>query len=253
MEVTLMNNLEQISTKTMNVLFTFLASMENTALWICTPDYKKQLFLSDGFEKIWGRSKEQMFNSMKVWPETLVPEDLSLIKQELTQRSKEANRCSTVNFRIHRPDGELRFLKSTSFTTFDKSARPIALIGIDENLSAEQWHQSNIIHHKPLPILTELSLILDKQLTVVNAENPLPDTNAIKINDKVVYLTEREKQCLNYLIEGRSAKETAYYLKISTRTVETYLNNLRQKTNCRTKIKLIGTLQQQFMTRAIMQ
>jgi DNA-binding CsgD family transcriptional regulator len=248
-----MNDLEKIPPKTMNVLFTFLASMENTALWICTPDYKKQLFLSDGFEKIWGRPKEQMFNSIKVWVETLIPEDLTSIQQELSQRSKEANRCSTVNFRIHRPDGEVRFLKSTSFTTFDKSARPVALIGIDENLSAEQWHQSNIIHSKPLPILTELSLILDKQLTDANTATPSPETNAIKINDKIIYLTEREKQCLNYLIEGRSAKETAYFLKISTRTVETYLNNLRQKTNCKTKIKLIGTLQQQFMNHAHVQ
>ena len=44
------------------------------------------------------------------------------------------------------------------------------------------------------------------------------------------------------LQKGYSAKKTAYELGLSKRTVETYLNNLKQKFDCETKYQLLGML-----------
>lgn len=53
-------------------------------------------------------------------------------------------------------------------------------------------------------------------------------------------LSLREKHCLNYLLKGKTAKETAKLLRISPRTVEEYLTRLRQKLGCRYKRELIA-------------
>ncbi len=45
-------------------------------------------------------------------------------------------------------------------------------------------------------------------------------------------LTPRERQCLRYLLHFNTSKETAAALSLSPRTIEFYLDNLRDKLNC---------------------
>jgi len=52
-------------------------------------------------------------------------------------------------------------------------------------------------------------------------------------------LSKRESECLFYLIHGKTAKLIAKQLNISTRTVESYINNLKYKLNCETKNDII--------------
>lgn len=53
------------------------------------------------------------------------------------------------------------------------------------------------------------------------------------------HLSKREKQCLFYLIRGKTAKSIGEILHISYRTVECYINGLKDKLNCRTRSELI--------------
>lgn len=48
-------------------------------------------------------------------------------------------------------------------------------------------------------------------------------------------LTFREKQCLKWLLNGKSAKQTALHLSISRRTVESYFENIKVKLSCWSK------------------
>jgi len=55
----------------------------------------------------------------------------------------------------------------------------------------------------------------------------------------LIELSEREKSCLRYLLEGKTAKETAILLHLSHRTIEYYFENLKDKLNCMTKRELL--------------
>jgi DNA-binding CsgD family transcriptional regulator len=48
-------------------------------------------------------------------------------------------------------------------------------------------------------------------------------------------LSQREKECLMMLLQGKSAKETGVLLKLSSRTVESYLENTKNKLCCFSK------------------
>ncbi len=52
-------------------------------------------------------------------------------------------------------------------------------------------------------------------------------------------LSPREIDCVELILQGKTAKEIARHLNLSYRTVEFYLNNLRQKTGSRNKFELI--------------
>lgn len=53
------------------------------------------------------------------------------------------------------------------------------------------------------------------------------------------FLTNREMDCLFYLLRGKSSKQTAAILKISFRTVEQYIEQVKNKFQCETKSDLI--------------
>lgn len=54
-----------------------------------------------------------------------------------------------------------------------------------------------------------------------------------------IYATKQECLCLDLLSKGLTEKETAAVLNLSVRTVESYLNNLKNKLNCKYKSRLL--------------
>lgn len=63
------------------------------------------------------------------------------------------------------------------------------------------------------------------------------DSNKIYSNR---LLSLREKQCLHYFLNGKTAKETAILLGLSHRTIEEYFNNIKKKLGCQYKRDLLG-------------
>lgn len=65
----------------------------------------------------------------------------------------------------------------------------------------------------------------------------LKDMGVLSKADDIA-LTSRETQCIRYLLQGYTAAETAQLLELSKRTVEFYIENIKLKTNCNTKLEL---------------
>ena len=66
-----------------------------------------------------------------------------------------------------------------------------------------------------------------------------------------IYLSKRESECLLQLSLGKTAKETARALDLSPRTVEFYLNNIKEKTDCRTRTELVRAFNEYAMNRVM--
>ena len=54
-----------------------------------------------------------------------------------------------------------------------------------------------------------------------------------------IYLSQREAECVTYILYGRTIRAAAEQIGISSRTVEDYIVNARKKLNCNTKFELI--------------
>lgn len=55
-------------------------------------------------------------------------------------------------------------------------------------------------------------------------------------------LSKREYECLFFFSQGRTMKEIAEKMKLSPRTVEVHINNIKIKTGCHTRGELISSL-----------
>jgi len=57
---------------------------------------------------------------------------------------------------------------------------------------------------------------------------------------KIALLSKREKECIQLLLKGKSAKETASFLKLSPRTIEFYFENIKNKLSCNSKQEILS-------------
>lgn len=55
-----------------------------------------------------------------------------------------------------------------------------------------------------------------------------------------ISFTRREAECMVHLLKGKTLAKIASVLKLSSRTIEYYVNNMKTKLNCHSKYELIG-------------
>jgi two-component system response regulator NreC len=76
-------------------------------------------------------------------------------------------------------------------------------------------------------------------VTAVLVEDYVRQLHARSLTDSYHLLTERERQVLQLLAEGRSNKETAALLNLGVSTVETHRANLMQKLNLHNTAEIV--------------
>jgi DNA-binding CsgD family transcriptional regulator len=240
-------SIEQLTARSANLLFSFINNISSIACWIRSADYQKQLFVSQGYENIWGRSCQELYEHPENWIDTLVVDD----QLQVNQRKQQGNN-GTVVFRAKRPDGQIQFVKDQSCTLLSSDGKPIAVIGVGEVINPEHWEAlaKSSSFSPSNPGLTDFVGLLQQAYPysrLAIASNTIENEKRISsytlsLDGRQVKLTAREYQVLQYLKQGCGAKETARELEIDPRTVETYLNNIRQKTACRNKYVLMSKL-----------
>jgi len=81
-----------------------------------------------------------------------------------------------------------------------------------------------------------------KQTLSKLAEIGLPTKNFYLDNHNSqnnIKLTQRQLECLYYLVKGLTAKDTGEVMGLSYRTIEFYLKNTKAKLNCKSRVELI--------------
>lgn len=66
-----------------------------------------------------------------------------------------------------------------------------------------------------------------------------PCMTAVQEDFGLIKLTSRQRICALHLLQGMKYKEIADELKLSARTIECYVNQLKQKLKCRSKVELV--------------
>lgn len=241
-----------------NRMFTQLANQSSTVCWMRSLDYQRQLYISPNFETIFGGTCESLYEHPESWNDFLLPIDSTEITETIDHRTSNIMINDGNNhmfFRIGSPDGGVRYIRDWSLLIHNTAGDPIAIAGIGENLSPEHWYtslQKNKNSKKSqLPCGLTLNDIIEKEAAYQSVSldcnqkktnDDIKRVDCIKVNNLTIPLSKREADCLYHLRLGKSAKETARDLFISPRTVETHLDNIKQKAYVRTKLELISQL-----------
>jgi DNA-binding CsgD family transcriptional regulator len=113
-------------------------------------------------------------------------------------------------------------------------------VGCKTNLFSEDDEGSNAFYEA----MQKLILQTTENLKQVNRTNHLALKKRYKLGAKYcgVYFTRREAECMVWLLKGITIGNIGIKLNISSRTIEYYVNSMKTKVGCRTKIELINLI-----------
>lgn len=217
---------------------------KNTVVWICTPGYQKQLYVSPSFKEVWGREPSELYDNPERWADFLVKEeglDMALKVYARNPTSTDQN-YNTSYYRILHPSGEIRYIRDMCFHLYDSNNQVVAIVGIAKQITDQEWFDciDALKSDAVANIAPEITIgqILQKQTfqhLPVNSKTNTAHYVYLRTGNHL-QLSWREYCCLAFLFQGKTAKETAKILEISHRSVEKYFENIKYKFGCSSKI-----------------
>ncbi|MEP7310538.1 MAG: PAS domain S-box protein [Acidobacteriota bacterium] len=120
-----------------NQKFHLLADHITDAFWIRSPDMREVHYLSPGFERIWGRSVESLQAQPHQWLDFIMPEDRAHVLGVFAGLTRDAPSVD-IEYRIVRPDGEVRWIRARGFQVRDATGQLTRLTGIVTDITERQ-------------------------------------------------------------------------------------------------------------------
>ena len=120
----------------------YLAEKSTDVFWIRSADYSRQIYISPVYEKVWGRPVEEMYDNPACWSDYLHPEDWQKMQESLGERDEriEPDKVILGEYRIIRPDGEVRWISDKSFPIYENDAL-IGFAGIARDVTDVVLHE----------------------------------------------------------------------------------------------------------------
>jgi PAS domain S-box-containing protein len=106
----------------------------NQVFWLTSGNEGKMLFVSPAYEKIWQRPREELVDSPTSWLDAVHPADKERVERYIKNQALAPN---SETFRINRPDGSIRTLRSRSFPIRDENGNVNRVAGTTEDITAE--------------------------------------------------------------------------------------------------------------------
>ncbi len=113
--------------------FRQLAEHIREVFWMTDPTKTHMIYISPGYEEIWGRSCTSLYASPQSWLDAVHPEDQPRIRQAML--TQQITGTYDVEYRIIRPDGAIRLIWDRAFPIRDQTGQVYRIAGIAEDIS----------------------------------------------------------------------------------------------------------------------
>ena len=135
--------------------FRQLADNITDVFWMTSPDLKLFHYVSPGYQQIWGRSSESLVAHPEEWSEAILPKDRERVYGVFATLVENAPEVS-VEYRIARPDGSVRWVYDRGFQVRDAAGKLIRLAGIASDIT-ERKRVDEVLKQQQ----TELRVLFD--------------------------------------------------------------------------------------------
>jgi PAS domain S-box-containing protein len=117
--------------------FRQIAENLSTVVWLSDPSFRRLLYVNGAYARLWGRVPEQLYTNPDAFMEGVHPDDREQVRGAL---GKSPDGGSDVEFRVVRPDGEIRWVWGRGFPVRDDSGQVFRMAGIIEDITERRQH-----------------------------------------------------------------------------------------------------------------
>ena len=113
--------------------FLELAKTVGEIVWSASLDGSRLTYINPMAERVYGRANEEFYEDAQLWLKIVHPEDQRLVQDSAQRLLEDGHR--EVEYRIVRPNGEVRWLLDRARVILDAAGRPIELGGIATDIT----------------------------------------------------------------------------------------------------------------------
>lgn len=185
--------------------FRQLAETIQEVFWIITPDLSKVIYISPLYEKIWGRSIDNLYLTPKEWLDAVFPEDLNIVMETFAKFAQ--GEKAFKEYRIVRPDNTIRWIYARGYPLYDENGVLYRVAGIAEDITEKKHLEDLAFRHKHHLELAELKRI--------NSMGEMASTMAHELNQPLTSITTYTQGCIRKLqADGYPDSEVINSLKL---------------------------------------
>jgi two-component system, cell cycle sensor histidine kinase and response regulator CckA len=122
--------------------FRQLADYIPQVFWMSSLDKNQMIYVSPAYEDIWGRSREAILDQADDWLDGVHPEDRDAVRAALP---RQVEGTYDEEYRIVRPDGEVRWVRDRAFVVRNDQGEPYRLAGIAEDTTERKRREENLL------------------------------------------------------------------------------------------------------------
>ena len=134
-------------------------------------DRTQIIYISPGYEEIWGRTCESLYQAPLSWLEAIHPDDrdrMAAVREQYKYGNYEQE------YRIVRPDGTIRWIRDRGFPVRDAQQRICCIAGIAEDITSQKLTEAEI--EQALQRERELSELKSQFISIASHEFRTPLT-----------------------------------------------------------------------------
>lgn len=116
--------------------------------WVADLGHTHIMYVSPGYDQVWGRSSQSLYDQPRSWFDSVHPDDRDRVVANLEQRRQGI--FNDLEFRILRPDGSLRWIRSRAFPINDPEGRLSRVAGLAEDITDRKRAELEVRQAKEL-------------------------------------------------------------------------------------------------------
>jgi PAS domain S-box-containing protein len=112
-----------------------LAENIREVFWLTDIEKTRMIYISPGYEAIWGRTGKSLYESPRSWLDSIHPEDKARV---MAAAMNQASGQYDEQYRITRPDRAVRWIRDRAFPVYDSKGAVYRIAGIAEDITAQK-------------------------------------------------------------------------------------------------------------------
>jgi PAS domain S-box-containing protein len=122
--------------------FRQIADNIDDIIWVADLNTPNLLYINPAFETIFGLSPEPLYQSLTSYKGTVHPEDRERVLRLMKERGDGG--YASFEYRILRPDGSTRWIRTRSFPIRDTDGKPYRLAGVAEDITERKRAETDL-------------------------------------------------------------------------------------------------------------
>ena len=122
--------------------FRLIAETIQEAFWISDVETRTMVYVSPGYERVWGRSTESLYENPRSFLKAVHEEDRGRVLTALER--KKLGQLYEAEYRILRPDGSLRLIWDRGYPVSDGAGQVACYVGVAQDITDRRGMEEKI-------------------------------------------------------------------------------------------------------------